>query len=259
MFVFVLCGTALAKKMEPVAKIAKITGEVQLKQPGKEEWIKASENMPLHENSRVRALKASDAVIEWAKGHAMKIYELTEIAFTQLGVDKKGRETTGLEMPGGRLLALVKKFDDSKSVFTVRTPAAYAGVRGTQFTAESDAGKSAFATLEGKIAVTAQNVEVVLEANYQTSVETGMPPAEPQLIPQEKIDALKKEVKVISDVSEQGKSEAGAGKGANAQEAAQQDAINQTQQQIIDQQTQDAINNSVEQQGHYDPYYPGMP
>ncbi|MDZ4727219.1 MAG: FecR family protein [Leptospira sp.] len=87
----------------------------------------------------------------------------------------------------GRLKAIVSKANGSsmKKMLILRTPAAIADVKGTEFITEVDEKENtSLACYEGKVAVSAQNETVEVNAGYATFVEKGKPPMTPFLIPE---------------------------------------------------------------------------
>ena len=72
-----------------------------------------------------------------------------------------------------------------KKMLILRTPAAIADVKGTEFITEVDEKENtSLGCYEGKVAVSAQNVTVEVNAGYATFVEKGKPPMTPFLIPE---------------------------------------------------------------------------
>jgi len=86
----------------------------------------------------------------------------------------------------GRLKAIVSKSNGNtlRKMFILRTPAALADVKGTEFLTEvDDKENTSLACYEGKVSVSAQNVTVEVNAGFATFVEKGKPPMTPFLIP----------------------------------------------------------------------------
>lgn len=82
----------------------------------------------------------------------IRVKEKSKVVFSSL-VKKGGMESTTLGLDSGKMLCKPKKLlkDDS---FTVKTPTAVAGVRGTQFTIEADANRTTRVKVyDGKVKV----------------------------------------------------------------------------------------------------------
>lgn len=88
-------------------------------------------------------------------GSLIRIKEKTSMQFSSL-TSVNGAEATTLGLDSGKMLCKPKKLlkDDS---FTIKTPTAVAGIRGTQFTVETDANRTTrVRVFEGKVKVTAR-------------------------------------------------------------------------------------------------------
>jgi hypothetical protein len=86
-------------------------------------------------------------------GSLIRIKEKTSMQFSALTAEG-GAEATTLGLDAGKLLCKPKKLLKEDS-FTIKTPTAVAGIRGTQFTVETDANRTTrVRVFEGKVKVT---------------------------------------------------------------------------------------------------------
>ena len=94
-----------------------------------------------------------------------------------------GGKVTLLALNGGQARVKVRRFKNSGSRLQIKTPAGVAGVRGTEFgVAVSPQGKTQVGTLEGTVAVAAQQQTVLVQPNYASVVIPGKPPTTPRLL-----------------------------------------------------------------------------
>lgn len=140
-------------------------------------------------------------------GSIIRVKEKSKIKLSEL--TRKGnaeRTTVGLNV--GKLLCKAKKLSKKES-FTVKTPTAVAGVRGTKFTVEADPRKtSRIKVFNGKVKVVKRvkqlesSIEKVLDAAPVISDEEKVIVTEKEVEKAEKIveKVLDKEQKVTGDV-----------------------------------------------------------
>ena len=89
-------------------------------------------------------------------------------------------------------------------VFTVKTPVATAGVRGTTFdTAISpESNEVAVSVVEGSVYVAVGDVEVMVAEGFSSMVTAGEPPAPPTAIPPAQLQELKDAGNELKEVAE---------------------------------------------------------
>jgi hypothetical protein len=115
---------------------------------------------------------------------------LTQQASSKLGFGrlaaygKTGMVSTELSLDSGRLEANAARQQAPAGGFSVRTPVAVAGLRGTGFrlNVAENGGRLASEVLEGAVAVSAQGREVRVEGGFGTVAEAGKPPAPPRAL-----------------------------------------------------------------------------
>ncbi len=96
--------------------------------------------------------KKSRADLQISKGTVVRIASSSSLKINQLVANLKGTNKTKLQLDRGSLYAKVQKQKEGSS-FSVKTPTAVAGVRGTEFHVSSKEGKDTIAVTSGKVAV----------------------------------------------------------------------------------------------------------
>lgn len=129
-----------------------------------------------------------------ADGSKLTQQDSSKLAFGRLAAyGKTGMVSTELDLQGGRIEAGASKQVGPAGGFTVRTPVAVAGLRGTAFRLNvSEDGKTLRnEVLEGAVGVAAENREVLVAMAQGTVAEQGKPPEPPRpLLPAPSVDGL---------------------------------------------------------------------
>lgn len=105
----------------------------------------------------------------------------TRMTVQRLDILSDGAHVTILDVPRGQARVQVPPFTNPNSRLELHTPSGVAAVRGTVFgVSVSEDGKTGVATLEGKVAASAQSVEVPVEAGMASIIRPGEPPSPAQ-------------------------------------------------------------------------------
>ena len=178
-----------------------VTGDVQMAKSGSAKWLPVTKGVLIESNYTVRTGADGAAILRWMSGNAIKLSPMTSLNIEKLD-QAAGAETTLLNLSSGRVYARAKKLAGDKSSFKIKTPTALAAVRGTEFMAEVTAdGKTLLAVMEGQILVEAQGITVILDTNYQITVEPNQPPGEIFNISNELKAQLTQESKAVTQAS----------------------------------------------------------
>ncbi|HOP08415.1 MAG TPA: FecR family protein [candidate division Zixibacteria bacterium] len=205
--------------------VLKITGPVQYR-ISDGDWSPLSTDTKLGEGHSVRTGPDGEAVLTWFAGNVIKLSPLTMMKVDTLKKDEAGSNKSGIDIAEGRIYAKAAKLANDDSLFEVRTPTAIAGVRGTAFTVDHDATnrKSAFVVVEGRVVVTAQDVDQMVEPGHRVSVEINKPPTGPSRVREQEMNRLRREGKdidkLVEESSEAGGEESSSLGGENAEEMA---------------------------------------
>ncbi|MFH1539580.1 MAG: FecR family protein [bacterium] len=185
-------------------KIVSVSGSVQYAEGELKEWKPLTKETKLREGNAVVTGKDGEAVLQWFSGNVVKLSPLTDLAITELALDDKaGTEKSSLSLTQGRIHAKAKKLANEKSTFTVRTPSAIAGVRGTEFTAAHTLGEtSTFTVLSGSLMVSVEEVTQMLDAEFSLSIDLDKAMGEVQPVPPEELNEMKQEFEKIDEAVE---------------------------------------------------------
>lgn len=134
-FAFVNCGERKPSEAQRSMIIVFASGNAMIVREGKE--VPAKVGMVVNEND---VLKTTNGTVDLQtkNGSAVRIRNFTTVTISKLYGE--GSADTRLSMQHGGLLASVKRKSANES-FTVTTPTAIAGVRGTTFSVDSNEGE----------------------------------------------------------------------------------------------------------------------
>jgi hypothetical protein len=116
---------------KPWAILRELSGRVEIKPPGSEEWIPAEADMPVEQAALISTGFKSTALL--ALGNSTIIIQsLTRLSLEEI-IEQQGNEQVQVYLRTGRVRAEVRPPVQGKTAFTVRSPMATASVRGTVF------------------------------------------------------------------------------------------------------------------------------
>lgn len=202
----VICVVA-ANTARAQVQALKVAGKVEFSKAGAG-WKALAKGGTLSEGDMIRTGANGEAILRWFDGNTVKLSALTELTVKK--ISGAAGQKTALRLDKGRVLVHSKKLAAGDE-FTVETPIARAGVRGTDFTAAHEtmpAEKSTFEVIEGSILVDAQEVQKLISSDFFTTVDAGQPPLEPMELPDESLSSLEQEVRQVQQDLEQTESQA---------------------------------------------------
>ncbi len=201
----VLTSFAAAAVSAPVnAKLSGVAGQVFV-QPAGGSFEPAANGASVSAGATLKTGPDGTAVILWGKGNSAKVGKLSIVKIDALTVDDKtGTSVSNLSLGQGRLISRTDKLATQESQFTVRTPAAIAGVRGTAFDCAINPAnnQTTVAVVEGSISLSAGGVETIVEQGFESAVDLGGTPTPPTEIPPEKAEEIKSTVSELKTVAE---------------------------------------------------------
>ena len=125
------------------ARLSYIQGNVFTRKQGISRWQPAALDQVLTIQDEVVTDSLGRAEITFNNGNRIKLSPKSNIVITkQSWNEKEGSDETELRLLVGRILSKVAKLRSSKSLFSVSTPTAVAGIRGTEFVAEHKPDKT---------------------------------------------------------------------------------------------------------------------
>ncbi|MFH1538840.1 MAG: FecR family protein [bacterium] len=210
---------------EVKANLTKLTGTVEMRAFDTEEWKAAAEGTKVDAGASVRCGADSSAFLNWS-GNTVKVHPLSTVKVGALIADPvTGLQQSELNLLDGKTFARAKKLTTKESSFTIKTPSAIAGVRGTDFgvSFSVESQTTSVAVLSDSVVVEAGGVEMVVSESMATMVEMGAPPIEPTPIPPMMLQEFQADVEEVGEVEaavEEAAAEEEAGEEAEAEEEA---------------------------------------
>ncbi|MBP7738075.1 MAG: FecR domain-containing protein [Spirochaetes bacterium] len=126
----------------------------------------------------------------------IRVKQKTKVVLATL-IRQGGMENTAIDLSSGKMLCKPKKLIKSES-FMVKTPTAVAGVRGTQFTVETDStGTSRIKVFEGSVKVAKRVKELEESMPEVLSIAPDLNKEEKVVITKEDVDKAEKIVRKI--------------------------------------------------------------
>lgn len=176
-----------------------VKGQVEIiKKDGSKE--KAKIGKKVIESDTIVSAKDARAKIVMADKNVINISPETKLLLEKYVFDQaSGNKQVTLNVLEGKVRATVEqKYDGEKNKFNVKTPAAVAGVRGTDFLTSYSAQKREMkiVTFEGKVAVGVPGANgaiqnpVFVEPGQFSVAAPGVPPSPPAAMPKEEFQAV---------------------------------------------------------------------
>lgn len=210
---------------ENIASIHKIEGDVQLRDGDDEEWIEAVDGDELFEGTQVKTGPGSQALLRWRMKHAVKVFELTRLTVDELNLERMS-EKTSVNISSGKTFVRANKLMSDKSSFTVRTPTAIAGVRGTEFLVNVQKNNTtSFSMLSGSLGVSSEGADLVLGENQAVDIAAGMQgtPQPVAVAPEVKMEMESISAEVEAEMDDVGAGESGGGSSGDASDEGEDD------------------------------------
>jgi hypothetical protein len=161
-FILVILGVASCSQPEtPQARVAEIKGSANLEREGKSSKLKVGDL--LKANDTVTTEKGAIVDLQIKGGGSFRIMPDSRTVISQLG------KSTELEVERGGLLLGLNKLKKDES-FSVRSPTAVAGVRGTSFSFSAD--RLTIAVLTGSVEVKRGDRVVNLDPMREVKLNT---------------------------------------------------------------------------------------
>ena len=127
-----LLGAVFLFAQSAEATIQEMNGTVELKLPGKADWVPAKAGDRLEKSTIISTGFKSTAIL--AVGNStMAVRPLTRLSLEALLLDRDNVETINVGLRTGRIQVNVNPPAGGRTNYTVQTPMATASVRGTEF------------------------------------------------------------------------------------------------------------------------------
>jgi len=200
---FLIAGhiSAAAAEFREAALLTYFEGDVKMMLNDENSWGDPIEEMVLQEEDSIRTGPGGKAKLVLQDESSITIGPLSEFRIGSVVIDpSSGSKNAEFNLEQGLARARVTKLSTGDSSFTITTPTAVAGVRGTDFVVESlpDENRTTVSVLDGEVEVSSriaglkEKVKVIKE--QATDVIGGGPPAKPRKMEPEKIRKFKTEL-----------------------------------------------------------------
>jgi len=171
--------------------ISEVKGDVKVKATATADWKAAADGMKLGKDASIKTGPDSEALFNWG-GNAVHVFPLSIMKVDKLTKETSGASVSTLSLESGRVMAKAGKLATTDSAFSVKTPTAVAGVRGTGFDCElSAAGLMTVAVVDGNVVLSVGEIEVTIPPGLMSQVELGGVPGDPIAIPPERLTELR--------------------------------------------------------------------
>lgn len=146
-----LLAAAIAADAAPAGTIAAVTGTAEVYPAGGRAWKPAKSGMKVFAKDNCRTGVASYMEIRWTNGGIMRLGEKSCLTVSRR---PDTSDISSAKVLSGRVWVAMKKIAGTGQRFSVESPTAVAGIRGTVFRMDvgSDTGTDV-AVYEGKVAV----------------------------------------------------------------------------------------------------------
>ncbi|MCD6408534.1 FecR domain-containing protein [bacterium] len=128
----------------------------------------------------------SEAIISFGKKAVITISENSVIRITKSLFEKEKIKEVKIQIPKGKIWAIVEKLPEAPSKFEIETPNTIAGVRGTVFMVkyQTEDKSTRVAVIKGQVGVISKFTKkyVLLKENMATTVVANKPPVPPQVL-----------------------------------------------------------------------------
>ncbi|MEE8372260.1 MAG: FecR family protein, partial [Dehalococcoidia bacterium] len=164
------------------ATLSVLSGDVSIQVAGTDAWREADDGMTLQAGARVRTAPESYAILTFFEGSTLRLDPDTDVEIQRVDIVGEFGSVILLKQWVGRTWSRVAKKIDPASSYEIRTPSAYAMVRGTLFEVEVDeTATTVVRTTEGLVSVGSEDRdgEVSLPLGQEATVDLGEAPSEP--------------------------------------------------------------------------------
>jgi hypothetical protein len=153
----------------PSAVIRELTGTVEVKRAGSENWVTARAGDSIALSSVISTGFRSTAILS-AGSSTITVRPLTRLSIDEL-MNQDNTETVNLTLNTGRIRADVVSPAGNRASFTVQAPAASASVRGTSFEMDT----AGIRVIEGEVSysASASSKSVILTTGQQARINTA--------------------------------------------------------------------------------------
>lgn len=150
-FVLLLPTSLMAANKAGYAKIVEIKGEASVKRRGGDREFKAVRGMKLVEGDSLYTKAQSSVSVVLDNNSQLVVGENSVVDLAHMSKLSESKSSTDITVKKGSVFSNIKKKLTDSENYTIKTPNAVAGVRGTKFYVQADGKNSFVYVLEGKV------------------------------------------------------------------------------------------------------------
>lgn len=197
--IFLMSSSALGASV--TASLSGVNGKVEVSKGVS--WVTAKDGDNIDVGVKMRTGADGSCLVTWGGGNAVKMQSLTSMTLEQLEKDGE-KENSRFSISKGKALAKAKKLTAPDSSFSVSTPTAIAGVRGTDFAVRVVGNVSSVQVIDGSVEVGMDGSEpVVVEAGFEVTVPEGISSIpSPEPIPPVELKELQQNMNEVTSATE---------------------------------------------------------
>lgn len=163
----------------PLCVMTAAEGPVLVQNSDDNGWHNGEVGMSLGLADRIKTEARGRASLTFFDGSVIDIAENTGVALKELDTSGQAKKIK-IQQDIGSTFNRVKKLADPASSYEIETPAAVAGVRGTEFWVHVfPGGATVVVNIDGLIAVSAGGAEVILQPGMKSTIIPGQTPGQP--------------------------------------------------------------------------------
>lgn len=164
------------------ATVVSVSGSVEYKTADSENIELLTTTQIVNIGDIVSTKDDGSVLIQFADNSTLLVLKNTQIEFNTLSIyGQTGMVDTRLRLQQGRIETMVRPMRDPSSRYEIRTPAAVAAVRGTQFRVAYQESQQSMASevVKGSVNVAAESVEQAVNKGFGSITLQGKPPQAP--------------------------------------------------------------------------------
>jgi len=128
-------------------------GKVEAQVVGSEEWQPVHHRQLLSEGTKLRLEDKARLLLRFSDGSTIDVRGSSEFSLVSIDDISTGIPSTRFELNTGNLWAWIKRRLEHSTDYSIETPAAVLGVRGTKFKTSVRGGEANVAVIEGSVSV----------------------------------------------------------------------------------------------------------
>lgn len=154
------------------------TGLVSVQSSENASFVPAQTGMQLASGARVKTEAQSSGVLKFADGSLLTLQPLSVLSLDLISVYAGGSMVDArVRLLDGRLQVQANPLQRAGQRFEVTTPSAVTAVRGTEFWLQADEQRTLQQTLEGKVRISANQVQVDVPQGFGNVIALGEAPS----------------------------------------------------------------------------------